>query len=164
MLAGLHLAACNPARHSPYMDLKGDLSMTGLPKKMEHQPPMARPAISTEAVHAGFRAVFRIFEQWHLSGEEGMILLGRPARSTYYGWRQGKIGTVPNDTVDRISLLLGIYKNIQLLMTDTNLADRWVREPNRAFGGQSALQRMLAGQMMDLAAVRSYLDAARGVW
>ena len=32
------------------------------------------------------------------------------------------------------------------------------------FGGQTALQRMLAGDVTDLAAVRAYLDAERGGW
>jgi hypothetical protein len=40
----------------------------------------------------------------------------------------------------------------------------WMRKANRAFGGQSALERMLAGEILDLAAVRSYLDAERGGW
>ena len=43
-------------------------------------------------------------------------------------------------------------------------ADEWLRRPNSAplFGGQSALQRMLGGQVADLYVVRQYLDAQRG--
>jgi hypothetical protein len=39
-----------------------------------------------------------------------------------------------------------------------------VRQPNRAapFGGASALQRMLAGNVSDLNLVRRYLDGVRG--
>ena len=43
-------------------------------------------------------------------------------------------------------------------------ADAWVRKPNDAplFGGDSALARMLGGQVADLFQVRQYLDAVRG--
>jgi len=39
-----------------------------------------------------------------------------------------------------------------------------VRQPNSAppFGGNSALERMLSGQVADLYVVRQYLDAQRG--
>ena len=40
----------------------------------------------------------------------------------------------------------------------------WIKRPNRAFGGQTPLQRMRAGDITDLAAVRLYLDAARAPW
>jgi hypothetical protein len=44
------------------------------------------------------------------------------------------------------------------------VADAWVKKPNsaRGFGGKSALERMLAGRVLDLADVRRYLDAQRG--
>jgi hypothetical protein len=40
----------------------------------------------------------------------------------------------------------------------------WVRQPNTAvpFGGRSALDRMLGGNVGDLFVVRQYLDAQRG--
>ena len=53
--------------------------------------------------------------------------------------------------------------SLETLYQRPELADSWVRKPNDAFGGQSALERMLAGQMADLAAVRDYLDGVRGV-
>ena len=71
---------------------------------------------------------------------------------------------VLHDTLQRISYLLGIHKALQILYSDPALADSWIRRPNAAFGGQSALERMLAGDVSDLAAVRAHLDAARGGW
>jgi hypothetical protein len=62
--------------------------------------------------------------------------------------------------------VLGIYKALQLLLPDPARADEWVRRPNDAvpFGGRSALERMLAGQVVDLWVVRQYLDAQLGGW
>ena len=66
--------------------------------------------------------------------------------------------------LERISYVLGIYKALQILLPETERADAWVTTPNAAplFGGDSALTRMLGGNVGDLYAVRQYLDAQRG--
>jgi hypothetical protein len=66
--------------------------------------------------------------------------------------------------VQILSYLLGIYKALQLLFKEPAAADAWLRRPNDAplFGGRSALDRMLSGQVSDLFLVRQYLDAERG--
>jgi len=111
---------------------------------------------------AALRAWFRIMTLWGLTAEEGRVLLGRPSRATFYNWKAGRVAALPHDVLARISYVLGIYKALQILYQDPVMADAWVRRPNTAFGGQSALQRMLAGDVTDLAAVRAHLDAARG--
>lgn len=114
---------------------------------------------------AGLRAFSRIAEQWGLSVEEQLKLLGEPPRSTFYAWRKHpEQAQLPRDTLERLSYVLGIYKALQILLPDPAAADAWVRKPNEApgFGGQPALARMLAGNVADLAYVRRYLDAARG--
>jgi hypothetical protein len=93
-----------------------------------------------------------------------MTLLGGPPRSTFYKWREGGVVRLPRDVIERVSYVLGIYKALQILYRDPQLADAWISRPNAAFGGQSALERMLAGDLTDLAAVRAHLDAARGGW
>jgi hypothetical protein len=119
-------------------------------------------AAPAERDDVALRAFLRIAEHWGLSNEEARVLLGRPARATFYNWKAGKGRGLPFDTLRRISYLLGIWKALQILYADPALADGWVRQPNAAFGGQSALERMLAGDVADLAAVRAHLDAARG--
>ncbi|MEF7612268.1 MbcA/ParS/Xre antitoxin family protein [Aquincola sp. MAHUQ-54] len=114
---------------------------------------------------AGLRAFERIAAQWELSIDEQLTLLGGPARSTFFAWRkQPDKAHLSRDTLERLSNLLGIYKSLQILLPDTVAADRWIRQPNSAtpFGGRSALERMLAGNMSDLGVVRQYLDAVRG--
>ena len=57
---------------------------------------------------------------------------------------------------------MGIHKALRILFTENERAYGWVKKPNRAFDGKSALEIMLQGQIMDLFDVRFYLDAARG--
>jgi len=117
---------------------------------------------------AGLRAFVRIAQAWGLSVDEQLTLLGAPARSTFFAWRRNPDRAVlPRDTLERISNLLGIYKSLQILLPDAGAADAWVRQPNRAplFGGRSALQTMLGGNVSDLNLVRRYLDGVRsGGW
>lgn len=114
---------------------------------------------------AGLRAFERIAIAWGLTIDEQLALLGAPARSTYFAWRKAPDkAQLPRDTLERLSNLLGIYKSLQILLPDPAAADGWVRQPNQAplFGGGTALQRLLAGNVSDLHLVRRYLDGVRG--
>lgn len=128
--------------------------------------PSHPPEIAPERLAAaGLRAFARIAEAWGLSVDEQLRLLGQPPRSTYFAWRkQPDKASLSRDTLERLSNLLGIYKSLQILLPDTAAADAWVRQPNSAapFGGRSALERMLAGNVSDLNLVRRYLDGVRG--
>jgi hypothetical protein len=114
----------------------------------------------------GLRAFFRIAEAWGLSVPEQMTLLGLQSRSTYFRWKREQGGRLDRDHLERISHVLGIYKALHILLPDREAADQWIRRPNDAplFEGAPALQRMLAGGMLDLYVVRAYLDAQRGGW
>jgi hypothetical protein len=114
---------------------------------------------------AGLRAFANIAQAWGLTVDEQLVLLGQPPRSTFFAWRkQPEKATLPRDTLERLSNLLGIWKSLQILLPDAAAADAWLRKPNAAaaFGGGSALARMLAGNVSDLNLVRRYLDGMRG--
>ena len=110
------------------------------------------------------RGYFGIMRLWNVDNADARRILGDPAERTFYAWKSGKMAKLPNDTIRRIGYVAGIYKAVQILYPDTRQADEWIRRPNRYFGGQTPLQRMTAGDVTDLAAVRAYLDAARAPW
>lgn len=130
--------------------------------------PSEAEAAASRADHdrdrVGLRAFFRIMDLWGIDNNRAQILLGRPSRATFFKWKRGDVANVPFDTLRRISYILGIYKALQILYREPELADRWVKAPNMDFGGQSAMDRMMGGDVTDLAVVREYLDAARGGW
>lgn len=114
---------------------------------------------------AGLRTFFNIADLWKLSGKESMTLLGVANESTFYKWkRDPNCCTLARDTLERISYILGIYKALQILLPRESSADDWIKKENNApmFGGRSALERMLSGNVVDLYVVRQYLDAQRG--
>lgn len=109
---------------------------------------------------------FGIAEEWSLTDEQRCVLAGLGTRTTLHNWRQKLATDAPiklgKDTLERLSYLAGIYKAVQLLFADPAQWKHWVRKPNSDFGGASALERMLAGRVVDLVDVRRYLDAWRG--
>ncbi len=113
-----------------------------------------------EHAPAGLRTFFRIAERWRLTPEEQRTILGDPPRSTFYNWRTGQFGGVRADTLERLSHLFGVFEGLRELYLDKRQADEWVRQPNSAFAGKSALAHMLGGRVADLYEVRRYVEAA----
>jgi uncharacterized protein (DUF2384 family) len=112
------------------------------------------------------RTFFNIAVRWQLTDGEQMNLLGSVPRSTFYKWKKLKAGLLSHDGLERISYILGIYKALHILFPQEDAADAWIKKPNKTilFKGQSALSRMLSGNVVDLYVVRQYLDAQRGGW
>jgi hypothetical protein len=128
------------------------------PRERDHGAP--RAVVPADAL----RGFFHMMDAWDVGAEDARRILGWPAERTYYAWRSGTAVRVPHDSLRRIGYVAGIYKALQILYSDPRLADGWVKRPNGAFGGQTPLRRMCAGDVTDLAAVRAYLDAARAPW
>ncbi|TPG09774.1 DUF2384 domain-containing protein [Rhodanobacter glycinis] len=126
--------------------------------------PLLETAPAGELGGPALRVFFRLAEQWKLRIAEQRKLLGDPPESTFYKWKRQQDGAPGRDTIERISYLLGIWKSLQILFPDPEQADAWLHKPNAAalFGGHSALERMLSGNVADLYVVRQYLDAQRG--
>ena len=112
-------------------------------------------------------AIFNMFNQWRLTGAQQMTLLGLSNEKTLYNWKkQPEKAKLTRDLLERASYILGIYKSLQILLPDKGLADTWLSTPNDnpLFNGTAPLDRLLAGQVVDLASVRNFLDAQRGGW
>jgi len=134
--------------------------MASLPAPARSAPSIASPAGSAAAL----RTFFNIARAWNLTPAQEQRLLG-VQRSTLYAWRAGNFpARLDADTLERLSYLFGIYGALNVLFPLAERADAWLRRPNSAplFGGDTALSRMLGGQVADLFEVRLYLDAVRG--
>lgn len=131
---------------------------------LDQDPPRSGQAPSSRELLAMQRAVANLFDRWELRDDEAAILLGGIAPRTYQRWKSGGHGRVGPDTAARLSNLLGIHKALRQLFRDKARAYGWVKRPNGDFGGESALDIMLRGQLTDLMRVRRYLDSQRGIW
>lgn len=113
---------------------------------------------------AALHGCFRILELWQASNTQMRRMLGAPPERTFYEWKAGRVKRLPEDVMRRIGYIAGVFKALQVVYADPAQADQWVQRPNRHFGGQTPLERMAAGDVTDLAAVRDYIDAARAPW
>ena len=109
------------------------------------------------------RAFFNIMERWSVRDEDARRLLGGIAASTFYDYKRSPERTLDQDKLTRVSYLIGIFKALNILHGE-ELADRWVRMPNRnrIFGGAAPLGYMIRGGAPAMQVVRRLLDARRG--
>jgi Protein of unknown function (DUF2384) len=127
-----------------------------------------KPARRHQLSGPGLRTFLNIADEWQLSEQERLRVLGFPARSTFHDWvvkvRKGIDITLSADELIRISAVLGIYKALKIIFSRDEDAARWLRSSNTGpmFGGQAPLVLITAGTQDALMLVRRYLDAWRG--
>jgi hypothetical protein len=128
-----------------------------------------RPAdLSSKAVQeklspAAIRAFFSLASHWKLRDEDARGLLGGISNGSFYQLKRSTPKTFDQDKLTRISLLVGIFKALNILFS-AKLADAWVQLPNAnpIFGGESPLSYMRKGGVPAMLRVRQLLDARRG--
>lgn len=131
--------------------------------KTPASPARSHPTAAEAAASA--RAVVTLFDRWSLTDAEASDCLGGMAPRTWARWKSGEIGRIDRDLATRLSLLLGIHAALRSMFgTDMARVYGWMKAPNGAFDGQSALQVVRDGQILDLYRVRRFLDAERGGW
>lgn len=131
---------------------------------IQSQPSHPAVAFQPEEVAAMQRAFVNLAARWGLRDEEAAVLMGDISTRTFRRWKTGDLGRAGVDTAARLSNLMGIHKALRLLFHEAERGYGWIRRPNDAFGGASALEVMLRGQLTDIMRVRHYLDAVRGPW
>lgn len=142
------------------------MTSAAYPKTLYAPSPLAdltsrkeRARLSGSALKAFFNAV----TAWHVRDEDAMALLGGMASSSYYALKKSPRKVLDEDTMLRISYLIGIFKALNILHSES-LADRWITLANRnpIFAGATPLQYMLRGGIPAMQIVRRLLDARRG--
>jgi hypothetical protein len=129
---------------------------------MQKNTDLARRRSAMDA--AAMRTFPNIAKAWGLKERDAARLLG-VADSTYRRWKSDP-GRASLDASqrERMSLILGIYKALHILLPRPDVADGWLRRNNTnpVFAGHKPIERLLSGQVSDLFVVRQHLDAARG--
>jgi uncharacterized protein (DUF2384 family) len=120
-------------------------------------------AIASTAGPVAVKAFNRVADAWKLTRTERRTLLAISDR-TADRWKDPAKADPSRDQLERISYLLGIYGGLASIFENAPFAHEWVRRDNADFGGKRPLDRMLAGNVGDLAFVRAYVDAWRAGW
>ena len=128
---------------------------------------LSDPATRLRLTPSAVEGMIRLCEIWRLGTEEACLLLGDMSERTWFrltrpdGPRADR--TLSQDTLTRISVLVGIFKGLRLLFSEP-LADDWIRLPNRGalFGGRSPLTVAIERGIPGLLEIRWHVDALRG--
>ncbi len=113
---------------------------------------------------AAIKGFLRIVEKWGIKDPDARHLLGGLSSGSYYGWKkEPKNRTLDQDTLTRISLLIGIFKALNILYSKA-LADAWMTLPNRnpMFRGMSPVAYIIQRGQPGMLHVRQLLDGRRG--
>jgi hypothetical protein len=137
--------------------------MTTLIKVASVPPAFSPEPITDEEAAAMFRSSLNLFRLWGVSDDQAATILDLPRR-TFARWKVEGVGRIGRDGKARLSNLLGVHKALKIVFREPAQGYAWIRKPNEAFGGASALNVMLGGDLTDLMRVRRYLDAERGGW
>lgn len=108
-------------------------------------------------------AFFKIIEAWRVRDEAARQLLGGVSNGVYYQLKSGHKKTLDQDKLTRISLLIGVFKALNVLYSQ-KLADAWITlsNSNPMFAGEAPLTYMIRGGVPAMVRVRQLLDARRG--
>jgi hypothetical protein len=131
---------------------------------LDASPDLSHPPTRVRLSAAAIKGFLRIMEKWAIKDPDARQLLGGLSSGSYYGLKkEPKHRTLDQDTLTRISLLVGIFKALNILYSPA-LADAWITLPNRnpMFKGMSPLAYMIQRGQPGMLHVRQLLDARRG--
>jgi uncharacterized protein (DUF2384 family) len=126
-------------------------------------PDLADHATRTRLTPAAIAAFFAIVEKWELRNEDAMALLGGTSNGRYFELKKKHKRALSQDELTRISLLIGIFKALNILF-NTRLANEWPSRPNSnpMFNNARPLELLMRGGVPGMISVRRLLDARRG--
>lgn len=126
-------------------------------------PDLSQAATRARLSRSAIKGFLRIVEKWKLRDADARLLLGGMSSGSFYSLKKEQHRALDQDTLTRISLLIGIFKALNILYSP-KLADAWITLPNRnpMFQGASPLAYMLQRGQPGMVAVRQLLDARRG--
>ncbi len=137
--------------------------LTQLPGiRMDRPADLSDREVQERLSPAAVRAFFSLAAHWKLRDEDSRALLGGISNGSFYQLKRSP-KTLDQDKLTRISLLVGIFKSLNVLFS-TKLADAWLQLPNKNpfFGGKTPLAHMLKGGVPAMIHVRQLLDTRRG--
>ena len=129
----------------------------------ENAVDLSKKEVQGRLSRAAIPAFFKITHAWGVRDESARHLLGGVSNGVFYQLKKGEKKTLDQDKLTRISLLLGIFRALNVLYS-RKLADSWLSLPNSnpMFEGEAPLFYMIRGGLPAFVRVRQLLDARRG--
>lgn len=134
-----------------------------LMKKLRESARSGMQAIKDDPRRIATRAGLSILRRWNVAdADAGQILGGVDVLKLQADLDADRpLVNLPQGFEERIGYLLGIYKSLHTLFTDSQQADGWIKKPNThaIFAGESALCLLASGEIESLAKLFRYIRA-----
>ena len=126
-------------------------------------PDLADAATRSRLSPPAISAFFAIVDKWNLRNEDAMALFGGASHGRYYELKKNRKGLLSQDELTRVSLLIGIFKALNILFSQ-RLANQWTSRPNTnpMFNNAPPMDLLVRGGVPGMIGVRRLLDARRG--
>ncbi|MDF1807795.1 MbcA/ParS/Xre antitoxin family protein [Hyphomonas sp.] len=106
------------------------------------------------------RAGLNLAKRWSLGTSQVIAVLALTEdQSQRLGDTDVLVETLRPDQIERLDLLLSIHASLKPLFTEDERVYGWMRKPNGAFGGISAIDVCLRDGKEGIETVQSYLAA-----
>ena len=128
-------------------------------------PNLADPTTRLRLTPAAIDGILKLAEIWRLTSAEACALLRDISERSWFRMKKGERagGSLSQDTLTRMSALIGIFKGLRLLLSEP-LSDEWIRLPNKGplYAGRRPLDALIEGGIPKMLEVRRHIDALRG--
>jgi hypothetical protein len=104
-------------------------------------------------------AFWKIMDQWGIKSEDQIALIGIKTDLSCDELKAINVSSLSSEMIAQISLVLKIYKYLEILFPNLEQSHGWIKEPNDAFGGETALMVILADNENGLLTVVEYLNS-----
>lgn len=132
--------------------------------RSESSADLSNPATRRRLSPAAVKGFLAIMEKWDLRDPDARQLLGGMSTGSFYALKKDPKGrALDQDMLTRISLLVGIFKALNILYSP-KLADAWMTLPNNnpIFRGLTPIAYIIQRGQPGMISVRQLLDARRG--
>ncbi len=138
-------------------------NLTTVGVKFEVPPDLSDRKVQERLSPSAIKALIKITENWGITQEEARELAGGVSHGKFHEWKRGNVSTLRQDELTRVSLVLGIYRALNILYSKP-LAAAWVKlhNTNPLMTGGTPLDYMIRGGVPAMVTIRRLLDARRG--
>jgi hypothetical protein len=130
-------------------------------REFKKLPDLSDPVERERLSPAGITVFVNISKLWELTDAQALDLLGVDTSSTLFEWQaRTEERTLDQDTLMRISYLVGIYKALHIYF-GPDLANRWatLHNQNDLFAGDTPVDYMIRHGPPGMKLVRNMVDA-----
>jgi uncharacterized protein len=98
-------------------------------------------------------------DQWGVKSEDQISLIGIKTDLCCDELKEMNVSSLSSEMIVRISLVLKIYKYLEILFPSLEQSRAWINKSNNSFDGKTALMVILSDNKNGLVIVAEYLNS-----